>query len=170
MAEEKLIVCDTCVSLSDDQKKKYIRKPKSLIEDSKQNIFRSNFKECIVGDHKADRYSGYRSPDLEKYTGMIVFFADRLQPFKTQINKLLFYADFLSFRNTCFSISGIKYRAIEMGPVPKNFQTLYEFLYNNDEIEIHTTWFPQRYTGEKFMARMARKERPFNPVCFLNPN
>jgi len=164
--ENFIDMIDTCVSLSDDLKKKYIRKAKSLIEDRKQNIFQSNYMEYIMGGHMADLYSGYRTPNLEKYTDMVVYFAHRLQPFKTKMNKLLFYADFLSFRNTCFSISGIKYRAIEMGPVPQNFQGLYEFLYNNDEIEISTTWFPQGYTGEKFMTR---KERPFNPRLFSEP-
>ncbi|WP_394351640.1 type II toxin-antitoxin system antitoxin SocA domain-containing protein [Lunatibacter salilacus] len=38
------------------------------------------------------------------------------------MNKLLFYADFLMFKRSCFSISGVRYKAIDMGPVPFNFQ------------------------------------------------
>ena len=87
----------------------------------------------------------------------------RLQPYKTKMNKLLFYADFFSFRNTGYSISGIKYRAIQLGPVPENFQSLFEYLSNAGEFEIHTTIFPEEYTGEEFRAK---EERPFNPELF----
>lgn len=161
--ENFIEMIDSCVSLNEDVKKKYIRKAKSLVENREQNIFRSTFKEYIIGGHEAGIYSGYRSPDLEKCTEMIVYFADRLQPYKTKMNKLLFYADFSSFKQTCFSMSGMKYRAIEMGPVPQNFQSLYEFLSNSNEIDIHTTYFPQGYTGEQFVAR---EERPFSSELF----
>lgn len=50
-----------------------------------------------------------------------------------------------------------------MGPVPNNFQSIFEYLCNEDEIDIHTTEFEQGFTGEKFVAR---KDRPFNPALF----
>ncbi|NJK94516.1 MAG: SocA family protein [Bacteroidales bacterium] len=61
---------------------------------------------------------------MAKFTEMVVYFAKELQPWKTKLNKLLFYADFLHFKKTCFSISGVRYRAIDMGPVPNNFQSI----------------------------------------------
>lgn len=153
----------SCTSLSEDQKMKYSRAARSLIKNEEQNDERSVVKEYITSGHKIDVFSGYRCPNLEKFTEMVVYFAEKLQPYKTKMNKLLFYADFLSYRDTGYSISGIKYRAIQWGPVPENFQSLFEYLSNRGKFEIHTTIFPEGYTGEEFRAK---KERPFNPGLF----
>ena len=123
----------------------------------------TNFKEYLLGKHLADIYSGYRNPNFEKITEMVVYFSDKLSPFKTKMNKLLFYADFLMFKQSCFSISGMRYKAIEMGPVPINFQSIFEYLANKDEIDIFTTEFPQGYIGEQFKAKNGR---PFRVELF----
>jgi hypothetical protein len=120
-------------------------------------------KNYLLGDHLADIYSGYRNPSFEKLTEMIVYFSEQLQPFKTKMNKLLFFADFLMFKQSCFSISGVRYQAIDMGPVPVNFQSIFEYLANKDEIDIFNIQFPQNFTGEQFKAR---KDRLFNPKLF----
>lgn len=96
---------------------------------------------------------------------MVVYFSDKLSPFKTKMNKLLFYADFLMFKQSCFSISGVRYKAIDMGPVPNNFQSIFEYLANKGEIDIYTTEFPNGYTGEQFKAR---KDRKFNTGLFTD--
>ena len=43
----------------------------------------------------------------------------------TKMNKLLFYIDFLAFRNCGMAISGLSYRAIEFGPVPDKWDRVY---------------------------------------------
>jgi hypothetical protein len=58
---------------------------------------------------------------------MVVFFTESMQPWKTKMNKLLFYSDFLMFKQTGFSISGIQYRAIPMVG-SDNFNSIYEYL------------------------------------------
>jgi putative zinc finger/helix-turn-helix YgiT family protein len=154
---------ELCDSLEDRVKTKYIQKAQLLIEERKRNIFEFNFKDYLLGSHLADICSGYRNPNFEKFTEMVVFFSEKNQPFKTKMNKLLFYADFLMFKQNCFSISGVRYRAINMGPVPNNFQSIFEYLANEDEIDIFYTQFSQGYTGEQFKAR---KDRPFNAKLF----
>ena len=150
-------------TLDEKVKTKYIQKAQLIVEDRKRNIFNLNFKEYLLGNHLADIYSGYRNPNLEKFTEMVVYFSEQVEPFKTKMNKLLFYADFLMFKQSCFSISGVRYKAIDKGPVPNNFQSIFEYLANNNEIAIHTTEFPQGYSGEQFKAK---KERPFNAELF----
>lgn len=152
-----------CGSIDEKAKAKYIQKAQLLVEERIRNISNLNFKEYLLGNHLADIYSGYRNPSFEKFAEMVVYFSEKMQPFKTKMNKLLFYADFLMFKQTCFSISGVRYKAIDMGPVPNNFQSIFEYLANNDEIDIFTTEFPQGYTGEQFKARI---DRPFNPKLF----
>ena len=154
---------ELCGTLNDKTKDKYIQKAQLLAEEKKRNIFNLNFKEYLLGNHLADIYSGYRNPNFEKFTEMVVFFSDKLCPFKTKMNKLLFYADFLMFKQSCFSISGVRYKAIDMGPVPNNFQSIFEYLANKHEIDIHITEFPNGYTGEQFKPR---KGRNFNPELF----
>lgn len=154
---------ELCDLLEDKTKKQYIQKAQLLIEESERNVFNVNLKAYLLGNHLADIYSGYRNPNLEKFTEMVVFFSEQVQPFKTKMNKLLFYADFLMFKQSCFSISGVRYKAIDMGPVPHNFQSVFEFLANEGEIDICYTQFPQGYTGEQFKAR---SDRPFNADLF----
>lgn len=153
---------ELCDKLDSKTKEKHIRIAESIIEERKRNLSSFNFKKYLLGDDLADVFSGYRNPNLEKFTEMVVFFSERIEPYKTKMNKLLFYADFLMFKQSCFSISGVRYRAIEMGPVPNNFQSIFEYLANNDFIDIHYTQF-QNGIGEQFKGR---KERPFNPDLF----
>lgn len=154
---------ELCDSLEENTKAKYIQKAQILIDERKRNIFNFNLKDYLLGNHLADIYSGYRNPNFEKFTEMVVYFSEQVQPFKTKMNKLLFYSDFLMFKQSCFSISGVRYSAIPMGPVPHNFQSIFEFLANQGEIDINYTQFPQGYTGEQFKAK---KDRPFNASLF----
>ena len=75
-----------------------------------------------------DQYTGYRLPDFEKVSNIVLFFSERTQTWKTKLNKLLFYCDFLSFKNYGYGITGLDYRAIKLGPVPSNFDKLYELI------------------------------------------
>lgn len=154
---------ELCDLLDEKTKSKHIQKGKELIKERKQNIFNLNLKNYLLGNHLADVYSGYRNPSFQKFTEMIVYFAEMTQPFKTKMNKLLFYSDFLMFKQSCFSISGMRYQAIEMGPVPQNFQSIFEFLSNKHEIDIAEKLFSQGYYGYQFKAK---EGRPFNPNLF----
>lgn len=152
-----------CATLDEKTKAKCVQKTQLLVDERKRNNFDSNFKVYLLGNHLADVYSGYRNPNFEKFTEMVVYFSEKAAPFKTKMNKLLFYADFLMFKQSCFSISGVRYKAIDMGPVPNNFQSMFEYLANRHEIDINITEFPNGYTGEQFKAR---KDRPFRPDFF----
>src|SRR5258708_38965163 len=81
---------------------------------------------------------------------MILFFSAKLKAFKTKMNKLLFYADFLHFRKTCFSISGLTYKAIQMGPVSKNYGGLYDQAMENQYVSTEIHDFGE-YRGEQFV-------------------
>lgn len=158
-----IVMVELCATLDEKVKNKYIQKAQMLAEEKKRNIFNLNFKEYLLGKHLADIYSGYRNPNLEKLTEMVVYFSDKLSPYKTKMNKLLFYADFLMFKQSCYSISGVRYKAIDMGPVPNNFQSIFEYLSNKGEIDIYMTEFTNGHTGEQFKAR---KDRKFNAELF----
>ena len=52
--------------------------------------------------------------------------------FPTKLNKLMFYSDFNHYRKTGQSISGLQYRALNFGPVPDHYATIYD---NTPELE-----------------------------------
>ncbi|MBU6324869.1 MAG: DUF4065 domain-containing protein [Bacteroidetes bacterium] len=152
-----------CPTIHEKYRIRYIQKAEALAEGRKRDKPMANLRAYLLGAQQADIFTGYRFPSLEKISEMVVFFSSQLSPYKTKLNKLLFYADFTMFRQRCQSISGLRYKAISMGPVPVNFQSLFEYLYNEGYIDVRITEFPQGYTGEQFLVR---KGRPFNAGVF----
>jgi uncharacterized phage-associated protein len=98
-------------------------------------------------------YTGYVQPNFERAAQVVLFFAERLQPRKTKLNKLLYYADFGHFAQHGRGISGFNYRAIQHGPVPSHFQEFFEELRLRGYIEIETQPRESGF-GEQFIARM----------------
>jgi putative zinc finger/helix-turn-helix YgiT family protein len=147
-----------------EYKKKLQRRIAQLVEEQEDNMFSFEFQDYLLGENVSDRYSGYKKPDLAKLTEMVIFFSEKLEPWKTQLNKLLFYADFLMFKRSCYSMSGTRYRAINMGPVPNNYNSIFEYMVNNDDVDIDVTPFSDG-VGEQFRAR---SDRRFNGEVFTD--
>ena len=78
------------------------------------------------------RFNGYRRLNLEKVFNVVLFYTERLATWKTKLNKLLYYTDFLNFKMSCFSLTGLNYRAIPLGPVPNSYDTIFDFMIKND--------------------------------------
>ena len=110
-------------------------------------------------------FNGYKTPSLAKFTEMVVYFTERLEPWKTKLNKLLFYADFAMFKYSAYSISGAQYRAIPLGPVPNNFDGLFDYIARQDHVEIHYTTFPNGSFGEQFKPK---SNKAFNSGMFTD--
>jgi len=72
-----------------------------------------------------DGYCGYSQFNYEKFVNMILFFAINIKRlFKTKLMKLLFYSDFVNFRNNTLSITGLKYIKNHYGPTPIKYELL----------------------------------------------
>ncbi|MBW6535520.1 MAG: DUF4065 domain-containing protein [Mariniphaga sp.] len=109
-----------------------------------------------------DITNGFKAFDREKTKNVILYFAELLKPFKTKLNKLLFYSDFAHFRQNAQSITGLKYKAIEYGPVPGNYDVLFGILADQGIIDIE-------YSMTKFgeVEKIIPPERAhFNPLLF----
>lgn len=63
---------------------------------------------------------------IEKYNGVYV----------TMMNKLLFYADFLSYRETGQAITGLSFKAIQHGPVPERWDRVYSLIDDIHQVEV----------------------------------
>lgn len=132
-----------------------------LISLDKQKLI--NLEDYLMGDDEANILTGYSKPNLEKFVEMIVFFAQKIPCFKTKMNKLLFYADFSYFKYFGNSISGVKYKAINFGPVPNMFETIFENLSENDVIDI---FYEDKADGIRVEKLIGREDRPFNSEVF----
>jgi len=92
--------------------------------------------------------------NLTKVAGMIAFFQvlRKIPLFKTRLNKLLFYADFNTYRLTGHSITGLEYSAIQFGPVPAHFQKMYVNLSELGQISIDEQYFGNGAYGDEITA------------------
>lgn len=143
-------------------REKLLQRIDQLIQLHKKHVFEFSLEDYFfyekVGIEKlAGEYSGYRKPSLEKLTEMVVYITEKIQPWKTQMNKLLFYADFLNFKRTCYSISGVLYRAIDMGPVINNYNSIFDHIAIKDNIDIISREFPSGAIGDKFKPHPGRR-------------
>jgi uncharacterized phage-associated protein len=112
-------------ALKDKEREKVTKKTEELILKKYRNTGQ-NYTKTLGLAAEPNRYNGYKTPDVPKFLQMVLYFAVCCHPVKTKLNKLLFYADFLHYCQTGRSISGLTYIAIQHGPVPKRFGTLFE--------------------------------------------
>jgi DNA-binding transcriptional regulator YiaG len=115
------------------------------------------------GEALPDNTTGYRKPSLERLTEMIVFFTEQMQPFKTKMNKLLFYADFRHYQLYGVSISGARYRAVTWGPVPKQFDALFDHVSRKEEVEFVQHELPDGNLAGQFKPK---EPRSFREILF----
>lgn len=117
-----------------------------------------------------NRFTGYKSPNFKKFAFMVIFFITKAKPFITKLNKLLFYADFMNFKNYGVSISGTSYRAIQMGPVPEYYGIFYDLMESEDLIEREFIEFNNCEGSERFVNKTSFKKEAFSPEEFESLN
>lgn len=124
---------------------------------AKEHLINFDLEDYFMGGKQSvSDETGFRKPNLKKFSEMVVYFSEKVEPFKTKLNKMLFYADFYHFKKTGLSISGARYRAIDMGPVPNNFHSIFEYLEGNNIVGIKRIQFTETI-GEQFKAIPERK-------------
>ncbi len=139
-----------CTTLDRKFVEKIVKTIDNLLEEQKRHKRENQLENYLFSTCLPNNWTGFKTPDFRKFSEMVVFFTEKLEPWKTKLNKLLFYADFYMHKQSGFSMSGVQYQAIPMGPVPKNFNSIYEYLSNNGEIDIYYTHFANGGTGEQF--------------------
>lgn len=82
------------------------------------------------GDYKMSAFptvfTGYRTISMDKISAAIkILVAEMGAVFVTKMNKLLFYADFMHYKQHGYGITGLTYRAMPFGPVPNDWGNIY---------------------------------------------
>lgn len=81
----------------------------------------------IFRDIRRSIYNGFGQMNVQKVSEMVKFFIyQEGGVFPTKLNKEMFYADFLHYKFYGLSISGLEYQAIQYGPVPVHYDTIYD--------------------------------------------
>jgi len=147
--------------LLEKEQQKLISIATKIKEKEPANLWDHLFEQKIFLEHKPCADNGYKTPDLEKISQVIGFFSSRTDLFKTKLNKLLFYTDFLMYKKTACSMTGITYRAIPFGPVPVEYDKMYVKLCDDKEIEINTVYFSDGNYGEQIKS-LKNNKRTFS--------
>jgi uncharacterized phage-associated protein/transcriptional regulator with XRE-family HTH domain len=150
----------TSQQFTDKEKESILKKIERAAEHKRDGIQFEFEKYAALGNTKRGIYTGYVTPNLNKARGMVVYFAHLCQPFTTKMNKLLFYADFLYYKRTGNSISGMTYQAIPRGPVPQRYDGLYGNV--SDIVERKDEYFPNDVSGERFIGTKDFDATDFN--------
>lgn len=132
-------------------KSKEIEKIRKQIAENQLKECNSHFFESLFHVATPNRFSGYAAFNKTKTAHLVLWLAKELSPYKTAMNKLLFYTDFLHFKNTGRSITGLKYVAIDFGPVPDHFGSMYDMLIDEQVIGINGSMTDFGFT-ERFVA------------------
>lgn len=70
--------------------------------------------------------NGFAPQSSERLKNLLLYVLGKMgDTFQTKMNKVLFYIDFLSYRERGMAISGLAYQAIEFGPVPQRWDRVY---------------------------------------------
>ena len=113
--------CSNCNNLVYDSvlDNKAIKKAINIYN-NKYEIIISNFK---TNNTELSEFNGYRELDRDKIFNMILYFAED-GILKTKLVKEMFYADFINFKNTAVSITGLEYAKLNFGPVPDQYEMI----------------------------------------------
>lgn len=110
-----------------------------FLEASKEKLSARDYekirkKVAVLDDFKRPAESpsgtnGYVSYNIDKVRGVVMYLIQKMgSTFVTKMNKLLFYSDFLSYKRSGFGLTGLKYIAMQYGPVPENWGAVYDSL------------------------------------------
>ena len=125
----------------------------SFLQEDKEQAFQVSF-ERLVSHKQVDLTSGFKEYNLEKFKNMILYLVKRQGGvLKTKLNKLLWYCDFLYFKESSVSITGAQYVRIKLGQVPDHYELIFanmihEGLIDKNEIPFQTKDGTQQ--GEEF--------------------
>lgn len=144
----KKMVINSKGVFTDDKKVKVL---KAIDENTGQMIdcLRS-FITINLEDSEPDEYRGFKRFNVTKFLNMILYYCIKGET-KTKLNKLLFYADFLHFKDYTLSISGSQYAHIPFGPAPNNYDLHYHILVSQETVKVEEMMYPN-YSGEKYIA------------------
>jgi len=84
--------------------------------------------------------SGFKMFDYVKFLNAVLFFSKK-GIFTTCLNKLLFYADFLHFKEFSVSLTGLRYAHMPFGPALDNYLSFFALLVESRAVNVEEVDF-----------------------------
>lgn len=109
-----------------------------------------------------NEFSGYSELQVLKLIELIIFMCGFGGALKTKLNKLLFYSDFYSFKESTRSITGLQYVHLPYGPVPDNFDFVYAQLIKEGVLCKEEIAYPNGFFGENYVSNRDADLTVFN--------
>jgi putative zinc finger/helix-turn-helix YgiT family protein len=110
-------------------------KRKTLIDRIEDDLLRSELLASLwrrPGYRGKSFYNGFREFDPDRLLAATKILCFQKGVYKTKLNKLLFYSDFKCYQVTGISLTGVCYARIPFGPVPDQYELLFQKLLEMD--------------------------------------
>lgn len=105
--------------LGDSEYRKMTSRVHAIVETKKRSVIAAYEHDRLLMCERGVE-NGYGITSVERLKSVILTVLGQCgEVFCTKMNKLLFYMDFLSYRKTGKSLTGLTYRALPYGPVPE---------------------------------------------------
>lgn len=105
----------------------YEKSRSAIMASEARETTESELHRIIYRDTQRSIFNGFGVCSVEKLSDMVRYIvAHEGSIYPTKLNKLMFYADFHHYRLHGRSISGLQYQAINYGPVPVHYATVYD--------------------------------------------
>lgn len=115
---------DTIQSFIEANKSQFNEKEYQTITKKLSAIYGNNTKQLLESKFfEPTEFNGYTELNKNKILNLILYFSE---PFilKTKLLKELFYTDFLCYKETGASMTGLEYAKLPYGPVPDEFEDI----------------------------------------------
>jgi DNA-binding transcriptional regulator YiaG len=145
-------------AFNEKEQEKILKRVDGLIQEGK-----NHFSQLIINDYllcndtEPSSKNGYVLPNLDKIQNVIIYLVEHIVPWKTGLNKLLFYTDFAHYRNHGKSIMGLQYRAIPLGTVPSNYDRILANVVEKELVQVEYVQFNNGNVAENY------KPNPLHP-------
>ena len=104
--------------------------------------------------------NGFAPQSTIRLKNLLLYIIEKMgDTFQTKMNKVLFYIDFLAYRERGMAISGLAYNAIDFGPVPQRWDRVYSAF---DEV------VPQPRLVYKQESIVLTADAPADMSCFTD--
>ncbi|RLB06273.1 MAG: hypothetical protein DRG59_08070 [Deltaproteobacteria bacterium] len=126
-------------------------------------MYDENFPDEAIKYVRKVRKLRERQFNAAKLIHMIIFFGTMCRLNKTKLNKLLFYADFLHYKEHGKPISNVPYVKLPHGPAPESYNAILGILEGTGHIEITEVVLNK---GKGVIEEQITAVRPFDQKLF----
>lgn len=111
--------------LEEKEYERFVSRIKAIIDRSESHHILQYDTQRVFATARGEE-NGYGQLSLTRLKNVLLYVIAHCEDvWTTKMNKLLFYIDFLSYRERGVAMTGLCYRAIDFGPVPERWERVY---------------------------------------------